>query len=302
LKVLIGPSTFAELDTKPLAHLQAAGCEVIKNPYKRKLTKSELMNFLKYDVTGLIAGLEPLDREVLRRSKLRVISRCGAGLSNIDLRAAKELGIKVRYTPDGPTTAVAELTLGALLSMLRMIYQMDRDLHNGKWTKKIGLQLEGKTVAIIGFGRIGRKVASLLEAFNIRIIAVDPNLHEEIEGMEVLPLNKALGQADIITIHSSGEQQIIGENEFKLIKQGTFLLNAARGELVDEQSLIRALEEGKIRGAWLDTFKVEPYRGSLTKYPQVILTPHIGSYALECRRSMEMEAAKNLICAFEENK
>jgi D-3-phosphoglycerate dehydrogenase len=177
---------------------------------------------------------------------------------------------------------------------------MDKALHEGKWTKKTGVQLEGKTIVIIGFGRIGRRVASLFKPFHVKLIAVDPDLQGKVDGVEVISLNKALSEADIITIHSSGEQQIIGDKEFKLIKDGTFLLNASRGGMVNEESLIRALESGKIAGAWLDTFSTEPYTGPLINYPQVILTPHVGSYALECRRAMEIEAVNNLISAFEE--
>ncbi len=300
-KVLLGPSTFAAQDPSPIERLAAAGCEIIKNPFGRKLTKQELIGLLP-GVKGLIAGLETLDAEVIRKSELKVISRCGSGMSNVDIEAAGRYGIKIFSTPNGPTSAVAELTLGAMLNLLRMVSLMDRDLHEGRWTKKIGMQLEGKTVVIIGLGRIGRKVVSLLKPFNVRLIAVDPDVREDIDGVEVLPLDKALTEADIITIHSSGEQQIIGDDEFRLIKRGTFLLNAARGGVINESSLIQAIEGEQIAGAWLDTFSIEPYVGSLTKYPQVLLTPHVGSYTLECRRAMEMEAVDNLIAAFEKNK
>lgn len=301
-KVLIGPSSFADIDKSPMERLIKEGYEVINNPFKRRLTKPELLDLLKKGVTGIIAGLEPLDSDALRNSTLKVISRCGTGLSNVDLVTAKELGIKVYFTPDAATDAVAELTVGVLLSMLRMVPQMDRDLHDGKWNKRIGGQLKGKTVAIIGFGRIGRMVANLLTAFGARIIAVDPNVNENTEASELMPLDKALEQADIITIHSSGENTLIGNREFKLIKEGVFLLNAARGPAVDEKALIQALEDDRVKAAWLDTFETEPYAGPLTKYPQVILTPHVGSYTLECRRFMEMEAVNNLISAFGESK
>lgn len=305
IKILIGPSTFGAKNKTPLDMLRKAGCEIIDNPYKRRLTKDELLKLLSDDVAGLIAGLEPLDREVLEKTRLRVISRCGAGISNIDLEAAKELNIKIYNTPYGPTTSIAELTVGAILSLLRQIPQMNDDLHAGRWVKKIGLQLENKTVVIIGFGRIGKKVASLLKPFNVKLIAVDPRLldkqDELMDGVEACSLENALPKADIITIHSSGEVQVIGGAEFKLIKNGTFLLNAARGGLVDEESLIEALNDGRIRGAWIDAFNVEPYSGPLKNYPTVILTPHAGSYTEECRENMEVEAAINLITAFRGN-
>ena len=296
-KVLIGPSSFAALDPSPMKELLESGFQVVKNPFGRKLTKSELIELLP-GVVGLIAGLEHLDKQVLSKSELKVISRCGAGMSNVDLEAAEELGIKVFSTPDGPTSAVAELTLGALLSLLRMVPQMDRDLHAGRWNKKIGTQLYGKTVVIIGYGRIGCRLSKLMEPFNTRILVVDPAILDLKEEFEVLTLQQALPQADIVTLHASGEKKIIGEEEFGLMKPGTFLLNAARGDLIDENALIRSLENGRIRGAWIDTFSQEPYSGPLTKYEQVILTPHIGSYSIECRRSMEMESVHNLVGAF----
>ena len=165
LKILIGPSSFAATDRTPMNRMIAAGYEVIDNPYKRKLTKEELLGLLASEVIGLVAGLEPIDREVMRYSHLRVISRVGSGLSNVDLTAARELGIEVCSTPHGPTAAVAELTLGALLALLRMIPLMDQALHQGQWIKKIGVQLEGKTVAIVCFHQesadIGRSFSEI---------------------------------------------------------------------------------------------------------------------------------------------
>lgn len=301
-KILIGPSSFAELDKTPLELMLSAGYVVVDNPYKRKLAKEELVELLKENVIGLIAGLEPLDREVLQKSNLKVISRVGSGMSNVDMKAAKELDIAVLNTPYGPTTAVAELTIGAMLSLIRMISLMDKNLHKGKWTKKIGTQLEGKTVVIVGYGRIGKKVASLLLSFNVNLLVVDPFIQEPIDGIPVMPLEEALPKADIITLHSSGEDCILGEREFRIIKPGAFVLNAARGGLIDEDALIFALEDGRIRGAWLDSFSQEPYAGPLAKYQQVILTPHVGSYTRECRKGMEMEAVQNLIKAFKRKK
>jgi len=298
-KVLLGPSTFAELDYSPVERLVKAGFSVLENPFKRKLTKAELLDLLTEDVKGLIAGLEPLDHEVMRKSNLRVISRCGSGMSNVDIEAAKGFGIKVCSTPDGPTTAVAELTVGAMVSLLRMIPLMDHSLRQGSWNKMIGTQLSGKTVGIIGFGRIGRRVAELLSAFNTRILVVDPSLNDAHEEFPVLTLEDALPQVDIVTLHASGETTIITKEEFGLIKPGAFLLNAARGGLVDENALVEALEAGRIKGAWIDTFSLEPYVGPLSGFKQVILTPHVGSYTFECRRAMETESVENLINAYE---
>ncbi|MFQ6757703.1 MAG: hydroxyacid dehydrogenase [Deltaproteobacteria bacterium] len=295
-KILLGPSSFGETDKAPFFKLQEAGYEVVDNPFKRKLTKQELFDLLTPDVIGIIAGLEPLDREVLSRSKLKVVSRVGSGISNVDLEAAEELGIIVRSTPYGPTEAAAELTLGALLSLLRKIPRMDQALHAGRWEKRIGTQLEGKTVAIIGYGRIGKRVAELLAPFHVRLLVVDPNLEQSAVGAaELMSLDEALPWADIITLHSSGEACLLGEQEFRRMKQGAFLLNVARGGLVAEEALVEALDDGKVAGAWIDTFGMEPYKGPLCGRENVVLTPHVGSYTLECRQGMENEAVENLL-------
>jgi len=301
-KILIGPSSFADLDPQPMERLKSEGYEVIDNPFRRRLTKTELLELLGRGITGLIAGLEPLDREVLTASQLKVVSRCGSGMSNVDQSAAAELGIEVRNTPDGPTSAVAELTVGAMLSLLRMIPEMDRGMHSGEWPKRIGLQLEGKTVAIIGMGRIGRRVAELLKPFRANIIAVDVCPDHLIENVTFCSMEEALLQADILTLHCSGEHCILGERELQQVKEGAYVLNAARGGLIDEEALAAALSNGKIDGVWLDTFSKEPYTGPLTKYSQVILTPHVGSYTRECRLNMEMESVENLIKVMNEKK
>lgn len=296
-KVLIATSSFGEYDIAPLEKLKSYGFEIITNPFHRKLAKQELINLL-IGMDGLIAGLETIDREVIESSGLKVISRCGVEMSNIDLISAQKSGIIVKNTPDAPTVSVAELTIGAMLSLLRMLHLMDKDLHNKIWNKNIGVQLSGKTVVIIGFGRIGRYVAKLLSSFNVIILAVDTALSGMVEQIKIVSLKEALAQADIITLHLSGNYLVLGENEFAMMKNGVFILNAARGGVIDENCLLEAIKIGKVAGAWLDTFTEEPYQGKLTECPQVILTPHVGSYSRECRQRMEMEAVDNLLDAW----
>ncbi|MFC1511433.1 phosphoglycerate dehydrogenase [Candidatus Margulisiibacteriota bacterium] len=298
-KILLGPSSFGAIDKTPLKMLAESGMQVVDNPYKRRLTKGELLDLLP-GIVGIIAGLEPLDREVLEKSELKVISRCGSGLSNVDLNAAKEKGMIVKNTPLAPAFSVAELTIGCLFALLRQVPQMDAALHQRKWEKKIGRQLAGMTVAVIGFGNIGRLVGRMLKALGAEVIAVDPLLTGIVEGITILDLNKALSQADVITLHCSGEGLLLGESEFGLMKKRIYLLNAARGSLIDEKTLLAAITSGQVAGAWLDTFQDEPYSGPLCDFPQVILTPHVGSYTEECRKSMEMESATNLIEALRE--
>lgn len=297
--VLVSASTFAVADRTPLDTMTARGCQVTLNPVKRRLTKPEVIELLSHNVVGLIAGVETLDREVLERSTLRVVSRVGSGLSNVDLDAAKTLGIKVCSTPDAPTNAVAELTLGALLSLLRGTSRMDRSMHQRKWEKTTGVELRGKTVAVVGFGRIGQRVATLLQGFGASVVAVDPAYAGTQPAVRKMELRDALPIADVITLHSSGSDRILSAAEFALMKDGVFVLNAARGALVDDAELCTAIGAGRVAGAWFDTFDQEPYAGPLCDLDQVMLTPHVGSYTRECRSAMEMEAVEHLLSVLE---
>lgn len=296
LRVVLGPTTFGEPDPQPRRLLAEAGLEVVENPFKRRLTRDETVQILDPTIVGLIAGLEPLDRGVLAGSHLRVVSRCGSGMSNVDLVAASELGIRVRSTPDGPTSAVAELVVAAMLDLIRGVSAMNAAMHAGKWPKTIGGQLDGKTIAIVGLGRIGRRLASLVTAFGARVVAVDPALTgSAVDGVSISTLADALRVADVVSLHCSGEAEVLGERELAAMKAGSYVLNCARGGVVNEAALKCALDSGHLAGAWLDTFVKEPYAGPLQGHPRVLLTPHVGSYTRECRLRMEAEAAQNLI-------
>jgi len=301
MRVFISTSSFAEYDKLPLKLLNDAGMNVQLNPYQRKLTKDECLS-LYNDIDGLIAGTEALTAGILKSSRnLRVISRCGAGTDSIDMEAAKELGIKVFTTPDAPTQAVAELTIGLILNLVRGISLEDRSVRSGGWQKNMGNLLSKKTLGILGLGRIGKRVVELTQPFNLKYIAWDnsPDRHfADKYGIEFTGLDELLTKADIVTIHLSYASElkgIIGGRELKLMKRDAFLLNTARGGLVDEGALSNALKERRIAGAALDVFEQEPYTGPLAKLDNVILTPHIGSYAVESRVDMEVQAVKNLI-------
>ena len=295
MKVLIGPSSFGESDDTPLALLRDAGLEIVPNPWKRRYTKAEIITLLQ-GIQGLIAGLEPLDADVLGQAHgLKVISRCGAGMSNVDLKEAARLGIAVFNTPDGPKDSVAELTVGAILAGLRHLPQVNASLHAGNWDKRIGRLLGAQTVAVVGCGRIGRRVIALLRGFGCRILGVDPHVTAAPEGVEMTALNEALPLADVVTLHLSGEECVLTREAFARMKPGVFVCNAARGGNVDEAALADALRAGTVAGAWLDALSAEPYKGPLQAFDQVILTPHVASYTVEGRKRMEMDCARNLL-------
>lgn len=298
-KIVITTTSFGKYDKMPLKLLEDNGFEVALNPYERKLKKDEIVQLCK-DAVGIIAGTEMLDGEVIKKlTNLKVISRCGIGLENVDLNTAKKAGIKVFNTPDAPMLAVAELTIGLILNLLRKINQMDIAVKKGKWEKLMGNLLHGKKVGIIGFGRIGKRVAELLKLFGCEIVYADPFVDDGLMGLRRLSLKELLCWADIISIHVSSKDRLLGKKEFQLMKKGTWLINVSRGEVIDEKTLFQALEKRQLSGAAIDVFEEEPYTGSLQKLDNVILTPHIGSYAEEARIQMEMQAAQNLLKGLE---
>ena len=292
--ILIGPSSFGDASPAPIARLEEAGYEVRPNPHKRRLTREELVDLLD-GVDGLIAGLEPLDRPVLETSNLKALARVGSGMSNVDQPAAADLGIRVSWTPDGPTLAVAELTVGCLMTLLRQTAAMDRSMRAGAWDKRMGRQLRDLRVAIVGFGRIGRRTSALLSALGANVIAVDPALSGTVDGVAIEPMETALSSAEAIILHAGGEDCLLDRDAFAAMKDGVFILNAARGELIDYDALLAALDSGKVAGVWADAHPKEPYDGELLRYDQALLTPHVGSYSLEGRIKMEMDAVSNLL-------
>ncbi len=301
-KIAITTTTFGEYDDSPIELCRKKGFEVALNPHGRKIKAEELMELAK-DAVGLVAGTEPITEEALLKLRsLKVISRCGAGLDNVDLKAAGKLGIKVFNTPDAPTLAVAELTIGLILGLLRKISRMDSDIRKNKWEKLMGNLISGKKVGLIGFGRIGRRVAGLLKPFSCEVAYADPFVEDGLDGFKRLKMQELLSWADIISVHVSVSNTIIGEKEISLMKKGGWLINVSRGGVVDEGALYKALKAKHLSGAALDVFEKEPYDGALKELDNAILTPHIGSYAVEARVEMEIQAVKNLLKGIEEVK
>lgn len=297
-KILITTSSFNVAAAESLSRLQRAGFDILTNPHGRKLGEHEVAALLADDVIGMIAGTEPLTRRVLAGAKgLKVVSRCGIGLDSVDLAAARELGIEVINTPDAPSVAVAELTLGLMLDQLRKISQADRLIRDGKWKPLMGGLLSKRTVGIVGYGRIGRRVARLVHAFGSRVLATDAMPIEPDGIAEPCPLERLLTEADVVTLHMPSQKagvHFIDAARIGMMKRGAVLVNTARGGLVDEDALALAIREERLAGAALDTYEREPYAGPLTDLHQVVLTAHMGSYAEEARGIMEREAADNL--------
>lgn len=301
--ILISPSSFGQVGDEPLELLKKAGYEVINNPYGRKLTEDEVIQ-IAYDCVGIIAGVEPLTTRVMDTlSKLKCISRVGVGMDNVDLGYARQKGIIVVNTPDGPTRSVAELTLAMTFSLLRRIPQADASLKNKQWKKQIGNLIFQKQIGIIGLGRIGRLVAELFGGLGNPVIGYD--LYPDYEWatnnkVEIKTFEEVIKQADILTLHIPANKDntpVISKNEMAKMKKGAFLINISRGGVVDEEALYYFLKENKLAGAAVDVFSSEPYHGLLCDLDNIVLTPHLGSYAAEGKLQMEIDSVNNLINA-----
>ena len=302
MQVLISTSSFNLANFAQLSDLKTAGVEVKLNPFAARLTEEQIIDLLGTNTIGLIAGLEPLTKNVLRTAKsLKVIARVGTGLDSVDLVTAKELGITVLNTPDAPTKAVAELTIAHILGLLRHVSQADRQVRAGVWKGLMGSLLETKTVGIVGFGRIGKRVATLLSAFGASIIISDAQVKSG--DFQNVGLDELCKRSDIVSLHlpyNEATHHIIDEKRINLMKRGSFIVNISRGGLVDEAMLLNALKSGHLAGAALDCFEQEPYEGELRNLENVQITAHMGSYARETRDLMEQEASQLLVKALHE--
>jgi len=300
-KLLISTSSFDVKSNQILQDLQAQGFEIVLNPYGRKLKEPEVLELLSDEVVGMIAGVEPLTRNVLKSTKsLKVISRCGIGTDSVDLVAAEELGIPVHITPTAPVIAVAELTVSLILSVLRRTSEADRILREGKWNPLMGKLLASQTVGLLGYGRVGNRVGQLLKTFGAKTIAYDIFCDESLfaDTVCISSLDEFISRSNVITIHipyNKDNHHLVDRTFINKMQAGSILINTSRGGLVDEQALYEALVSGHLAGAALDVFEEEPYSGQLRTLPQVILTPLMGSYAKEARMQMEEEAAQNLL-------
>lgn len=297
--ILITTSSFGKGDAAPLDILHQTGLEIVLNPYCRKLTEDEILQLmLEHKPVGILAGVEPLTGNVLDKAKeLKAIARCGIGLDSVDLEAARQLGMSVTNTPDAPTLAVAELTLGMILSLLRMLHVSDAGIRDGRWERPMGALLHGKTVGIVGCGRVGSRLAGYLKALGCTVLGCDQacQCHDTIQ---IIDMDRLLEESDILTLHvpyCQDTHHLLDARRIEKMKPGAYFINASRGGLVDENALYKALVSGQISGAALDCFEQEPYGGPLKELQNVLLTAHIGSYAKEARIMMETQAAENLI-------
>jgi D-3-phosphoglycerate dehydrogenase len=283
--------------------LEEAGFEVDVNP---TISHEQLRKAVSdYDAL-IVRGRTKVTREIIEAGKrLKIIGRAGVGLDNIDLDTAEKRGITVLNTPEAPAEAVAELTIGLILSLARNIPLADRTMKAGKWIKKelMGWQLKDKTLGTIGLGNIGLKVARLASAFGMKILITKrtppaPEVLRELDG-EFIPLKEMLQRSDIVTVHvplTPQTHHMIGEEEIQLMKKGAYLINTSRGAIVDERALLEALKSAKLTGAALDVYEEEPPKDlTLIKMPNVVCTPHIGAQTEETQKAAATLIAEKII-------
>lgn len=265
--------------------LAGEGIEVVRETGK---SEEELAAIIA-DFDGMVVRSAVKVRRPLieKMSRMKVIGRAGAGVDNIDVAAASEKGIAVMNTPGGNTISAAEHTVGMILSVCRSIPQANESLRGDQWNRKafVGTELFGKTVGVLGIGRIGSEVAKRLRGFEVQLLGHDPFLSDEVVrdfGMVPVSLDELLERSDILTLHLSLSDQtrnMIGEQELGKMKPGALLVNCARGGIVNEAALLAALENGNVAGAAFDVFEQEPpaFPNALISHPRFISTPHIAA-------------------------
>ncbi len=281
--------------------LKEAGFEIVSNDTGRILSREEQKALIQ-DVYAIIAGTEKYDREMLEGcDNLKVVTRFGVGTDNFDLQTMREMGLQVGVIAN--YNAVAEFALTLILSVMKNLPRYDAAVRDGKWSRVSMRELTGKTVGLVGFGRIGRRLAELLSGFGVTILAYDPFINEEAakeRNVQVAGLEELLEKSDIVSLHLPSTKEthhLINEETIQKMKDGAYLINTARGSLVDEQALYDALVNGKLSGASLDVFEKEPVtkENPLFGLENTVLAPHVSALTYETNYNGGLICAESII-------
>lgn len=284
-RLLVTPTSFGKNDPRLKAELEAQAGEVIYNLTGKPLSAADLERLLP-GIDGYIAGLDSITRAALTSAdRLKVIARYGVGIDSVDLDAARERGIVVTNTPGANSISVAELALGLILSLIRQIPEGAAAVRKGQFPRLSGTSLEGKTVGIVGLGAIGKQLARHLAGFDACLLAYDPYPDTDFalkNNVTFTSMDELLAQSEIVSLHlplMPQTQGMVDRAFLAKMKKGAYLINTARGELIDEAALLEALQSGHLRGVGMDAFAQEPVDpdNPLLDLPQVIPTPHLGA-------------------------
>jgi D-3-phosphoglycerate dehydrogenase len=300
--VLVTPRSFGAGDPALREALERRVREVRYNDLGRPLTSAELRERLD-GAAGLIAGLDEVDADVLATPGLRVVSRYGVGTDRVDLAAAERLGVTVTNTPGANAGAVAELTLTLMLVLCRPVLRADREVRGGGWPALRGRELGARTVGLLGLGRIGSRVARSLTALGATVLAHDPAIGPDearARGAQWVPLEELLARSDVLSLHLPATDKtrgIVDDRLLARVRPGAVLVNTARGELVVEEALVRALDDGRLAGAALDALAEEPPAPGhpLLCRDDVVVTSHLGGQTAEATAAMGRQATDDLL-------
>lgn len=298
-KILITPRSLCHKKNDIIEML--SDYEVLMNESGRPFVENELNELIR-DVDGIIVGVDKITKEILDNAKkLKVITKYGVGLDNIDIEYAKKLGIKITYTPGANKESVADLVFTMILELSRQLFKMDKIVRDNRWDKVIGREVYGKVIGIIGTGNIGKSVAKRATGFDMRILGYDmfPDYEFAKEiGMEYVDFETLLKNSDYITLHipfTESMHHFIDREELEMIKTTAYIINTSRGELINEEALYEALKQKRLAGAALDVFEIEPpYNSKLIKLENVILSPHCGASTEDAINRMNMMAVEGL--------
>ncbi len=302
MRVVVTSSSFGKVTNAAYDILRTAGLDVLDNE-RGPFTGQKLIEVLSRGEAAIV-GQDTVDRNVLESCpNLKVIAKHGTGVDNIDLGAARECNIVITNVPSLNADAVAEYTVGLMLALGRRIAEADRGIRSGRWLRLMGSQVGGKTVGIVGFGRIGQLVAKKLRGLEPRILVSDPYPNAaalETYGAELVGLDELLARSDIVTLHLplvKDTEGLIDANRLGLMKASAVLINTARAGVVDDKALVDCLRAGQIAGAAVDVFAEEPVGSDhpLLSMEQVVLSPHIASYSAEAIDDVSIQAARNVV-------
>lgn len=301
-KVVITSEFFGKFSNEGENILLDAGFKVIGNPYKKGLNEAEVISIIG-EADGIICDLEGITKKVIDSApNLKIIARRGVGTDSVDVEYAKEKDILVARTLGVVNKPVAELVMSYILHINRRISELNNEMKMGNWTKLLGNSLEGKVLGIIGMGNIGREVVRKAKAFDMKIIYTGARRNEKVEeelDVEFVSFEELMAESNIISIHVpliESTKGMINYEAMKAMKKKPILINTARGPVINEADLCKALEEGLVSFAAIDVYDVEPKIDSpLKEYDNVILTPHVGTFTEEVFINMDVLAAKNIV-------
>lgn len=304
--VIVGAVRYAELCARGRRLLLDNGFALVENE-STVPWDADTLHALIATADAAVAGVEVFDAEALELAQnLRIVSRLGVGLDNVDLPEARRRGVDVVNVPGGNAAAVTELALGFILSLLRQLPQMDDAARTGRWDRYVGQELAGKSIGLLGFGAIARLLARRLSGFDVTIKAYDPYADPQAAadlGVELVALEKAVADVDIVSVHVPhlpSTHHLVDDALIARMAPGTILVNTSRGGLVDEAALVRGLESGRIGGAGLDVFEVEPVdpANALFSHEAVITAPHAGADTLEAYDRIGWATARAIVDVF----